>query len=187
MIGVWLAVTYQQRGSGAERFRDVSARLSYRLLNLITQPAGREDLSGSAALTVVLVVTAAVLLLPWLSGARFSRRPERWLPFVARACSCFSCRPHYVLGTAYFYERLGLIPRAVVANGVGRPAIEGGDRAACDTAVVLWVVTGLGRFAAFARETESFTALVERDGSRPPRGRDGVRHPVPRCLGCRSI
>jgi hypothetical protein len=157
LIGVWLAVTYDNEAR-VQSDPVIFGPLPYRLLNLLTQPAGREDLSGSAAM-IVLIVTAAVLLLPWLSGARFSRRPERWLPF-SLGLLVFLGAPHYVLSTAYFYQRLGLflVPLWLMAwdtpqrrRPIGRFAIP---------LVVLWVVTNIGRFAAFARETETFTALM---------------------------
>jgi hypothetical protein len=157
LIGIWLAVTYDSE-TRVQNDPVTFGPLGYRLLNLLTQPAGREDLAGGSAL-VVLVVTAAVLLLPWLSGARFSRRPERWLPF-ALGLLVFLVAPHYVLSTAYFYQRLGLflVPLWLMAwDAPQRGRLV--ERLAMPV-VVLWVVTSIGRFAAFARETESFTALM---------------------------
>lgn len=159
LIGVWLAITY---GSEARVQNDpvTFGSFLYRMVQLVLQPAGREGFAGSAGLVVVLVVSAAVLLLPLLSGARFSRRPERWLPF-ALGLTAFLIAPHYVFSTAYFYQRLGLflVPLWLVAweipqrtRPLARLAIP---------VVVLWVVTSIGRFAAFARETESFTAVLQ--------------------------
>jgi hypothetical protein len=157
LIGVWFAVTYDNEAR-VQNDPVAFGPWSYRLLNLLTQPAGREDLSGSAAL-IVLVVTATVLLLPWLSGASFSRRPERWLPF-SLGLLVFLGAPHYVFSTAYFYQRLGLflVPLWLMAwdPPQRRRLIE---RVAIPL-VVLWVMANIGRFSAFARETESFTALM---------------------------
>jgi hypothetical protein len=158
LIAAWSVITYDSEAR-VQNDPVTFGPWSYRLSQLVAQIAGREDIAGSSAL-VVLAMSAAVLLLPWLSGARFSRRPERWLPF-ALALLAFLVAPHYVFSAAYFYERLGLflVPLWLMVwdpptrtRPVARLAIA---------VVVLWVVTSIGRFAAFARETQSFTAVMD--------------------------
>jgi len=104
-------------------------------------------------------ITGAVLLLPRLAGARFSRDPKRWLPF-ALGLLAFLLAPHYVLSTAYFYQRLGvfLVPLWLMAWDSPR------ERRRLDwlamIVVAFWVVTSGSRFVTFARETESFRTVL---------------------------
>ena len=156
IIALWMAVTY----SAEARVQSDSisfGSLLYRLLQLLVQPAGRDDFSLSPI--TVLVVTGSVLLLPWLSGARFSKRPERWLPF-ALGLFVFLVTPHYVFSAAYFYQRLGifLVPLWLVTWDVPQRK-RSIDRLAI-VVVVFWVATTIGRFAAFARESQSFANVM---------------------------
>ena len=67
---------------------------------------------------------APCLLLPLLAGCSFSRKPERWLPFVL-GFAVFMLAPRYVFTTAYFFHRLGAVPGAAVADGLGPAARRG--------------------------------------------------------------
>jgi hypothetical protein len=157
LILTWLAIASEEE-SVAQNDVITFGPLSYRLTNLLTQPAGREDLTGGSAL-IVVAVTTATLALPELSGARFSRRPERWLPFLLGAL-VFLGAPDHIFGTAFFYHRLGvfLVPLWLMAWDVPRRR-RPIERLAIPL-VVLWAMTNTIRFAAFSRETESFTALM---------------------------
>lgn len=158
LIGVWMAVTYESEAR-VQNEPVVFGSFSYRLLQLLAQPAGREDFQSSPA--IVLVVTATVLLLPWLSGARFSPRPERWLPGTL-ALLAFLIAPHYIFSTAYFFQRLGLFLVPLWLMAWDSPKQQGLiDRIAIPV-VLLWVVVSTARFAAFARETETFDTLMTR-------------------------
>lgn len=157
LIGIWLAITYATE-TRVQNDPVVFGPLSYRLLQLLTQPAGREVLTGSSA-AIVLLVTSAVVLLPWLSGARLNRRPERWLPF-ALALAAFLLAPHYVFNAAYFYQRLGLFLVPLWLMIWDPPGVRRGVERWAILVVVLWVVTSIGRFAAFARETQSFANIM---------------------------
>lgn len=159
LIGVWLAVTYESE-SRVQSHPVIFGPLSHRFVQLLTQSAGREDFSPSSA-PIVLLVAAAVLLLPWLSGARFSRQPRRWMPF-ALGSLVFMVAPHYVLSTAFFYQRLGLFLVPLWLMAWDRPQRGRKVEWLAVPIVVLWVAMSIGRFAAFARETESFTALLDR-------------------------
>ena len=154
LIVMWLAITYESEPR-VQGNQVIFPPFWYRLEQLVAQAAGRE----SADSLLVLVVSAAVVLLPWLSGAKFSRRPERWLPFVL-GLSVFLVAPHEVFSTAYFFQRLGLflVPLWLMvwdAPQRTRPLA----RLAIPVAL-LWVVMSIGRFASFARETESFTTVL---------------------------
>jgi hypothetical protein len=74
----------------------------------------------------------------------------------------FMVAPRYVFSTAYFFQRLGVFlvqlwlmawetPRAAEARRIDWVAIA---------VVLLWSFTTIGRFAGFARETESFRNVV---------------------------
>jgi len=122
------------------------------------QPAGLEHFS----LLGSLVVTGTILLLPPLAGARFAPEPQRWLPF-AGGVMLFLVMPSYAFNTGFLYERLGIFlvplwlllwnrPQAGEAPRLGWVAMA---------VVVFWVVLNVGRFAAFARETQSFDRVVQ--------------------------
>lgn len=157
LIAIWMALTYATEAR-VQNDPVTFGPFGYRLLQLVTQPAGREFLILSSA-PIVLLVTGAVLLLPWLSGARPSRRPERWLPFVL-ALAVFLAAPHYVFNAAYFYQRLGLFLVPLWLMVWDRPGASRRIEWLAIPIVVIWVATSIGRFAAFARETESFTAVA---------------------------
>jgi hypothetical protein len=156
LIGVWLAGTYSAE-SAVQGDPIVYGSFIYRLTQLLAQPAGREDLFVGTPM--ILLVSGAVLLLPWLAGARFSRDPKRWLPF-ALGLLTFLLAPHYVFSAAYFYQRLGvfLVPLWLMSWEVPR-STRRFDWLTM-TVVVFWVVTNSSRFVAFARETESFRNVV---------------------------
>jgi hypothetical protein len=158
LIGLWFAITYATE-TRVQNDAVSFGPLSYRLLQLVSQPAGREALSTSSA-GIVLLVTGAIVLLPWLCGARPSRRPERWLPF-ALALLVFLGAPHYVFDAAYFYQRLGLFLVPLWLLLWDRPGVaERRFEWIAIPIAMLWVVASIGRFAAFARESESFSAVV---------------------------
>lgn len=158
LIGVWLAATYESEAR-VQNEPVIFGSFSYRLLQLLAQPAGREDFQSSPV--IVLIVTATVLLLPWLSGARLSSRPERWLP-VTLALLAFLIAPHYIFSTAYFFQRLGLFLVPLWLMAWDPPTRRGLiDRVAIPV-VLLWLVASTARFAAFAREAETFETLMTR-------------------------
>jgi hypothetical protein len=156
IIGLWLASTYRAE-TGVQSDPIMFGPLLYRLTQLLAQPAGREDFFS--AVPMIVLVTGAVLLLPPLTGATFNRDPKRWLPLVLGALA-FLLSPHYVLSTAYFYQRLGvfLVPLWLMAWDA--PQARRGADWLVMAIVVLWVVTSSGRFVAFARETESFSDVL---------------------------
>jgi hypothetical protein len=156
IIGVWLAITYQTEAA-VESGPIVWGSIAYRLTLLLAQPAGHEDFLS--AVPSVLLVTTGVVLLPRLTGATFSRDPRRWLPFVA-GLLIFLVAPHYLLGTAYFYQRLGvfLVPLWLMAWDAShlRRRLDW----AAMSIVGYWVLASSARFVTFARETESFSNVV---------------------------
>jgi hypothetical protein len=156
VIAVWLVVTYVTE-SRVQNSPVTFGPLLYRLMELLSQPAGREYLL-SAPITV-LTVSASVLLFPWLSGATFSHRPERWLPFALGLCAFLLC-PHYVLNSAYFYQRLGVFLPPLWLMAWDAPQRPRRVDWLAMAVVAFWCTTSVGRFAAFARETQSFDAIA---------------------------
>lgn len=156
LIGVWMFLTYTNEAR-VSTDPVVFGPVSFRLMQLLMQPAGQDSLFW-----LCLLVTGSVVLLPALMGSRFSRRPQRWLPFLL-GLAVFMTAPHYVFSTAYFYQRLGifLVPLWLLmwdapAGGTRRP-----DWLVMPL-IVLWMLLNTGRFAAFARETESFDRILDR-------------------------
>jgi hypothetical protein len=156
IIAVWLVITYNAEAA-VQGGPIIFGSFLYRLTLLLAQPAGREDLFSG--LGTVLLVGGAVFLLPWATGANFSRDPKRWLPFYV-GLLVFLLSPHYVLGTAYFYQRLGvfLVPLWLMAWDAprSRRRLEW----VAMSIVTYWILASSARFTAFARETESFDNVL---------------------------
>jgi hypothetical protein len=92
------------------------------------------------AALITSLVTSSVVLLPILSGATFSRRPERWLPLP--------------LAMGIFIMPLWLM--AWDAAPKRRAPLDW--IAMC--VVLAWLLPNVGRYASFARETESFQRVI---------------------------
>ena len=154
LIAIWLALAYD-RAPAVRNDPVIYGPFLERVMQLLLQPAGHDGLS-----LITLLVTATILVLPPLAGSTFSRRPERWLPF-ALGLVVFVASPHYVLATAYFFQRLGifLVPLWLMAWDPPTHAQRRVDWAAA-VIVLLWSFTNIGRFAAFARETETFREVL---------------------------
>jgi hypothetical protein len=127
-----------------------------RFQQLLVQPAGHE----SARPFLTPLITGAVFLLPLLAGCSFSRKPERWLPFVL-GFAVFMLAPRYVFTTAYFFHRLGLflVPLWLMLWDPPQGRERRLDWLAIGI-VLLWTFTTIGRFAAFASETTSFRSVL---------------------------
>lgn len=156
LIAVWMMLTYQNE----ERVQSdpiVYGSVIDRAYALLVQPAGGDAFSP----LLVVLVTGAIAVLPALCGSRWSRRPERWLP-LALGVLVFVVSPHYVFSTAYFYQRLGvfLVPLWLLAWNPPSGESRRLDWLAM-LMIVAWGFVNTARFAAFARETESFDKVVE--------------------------
>ena len=155
LLVVWFVVTMRSESSVQDGYT-IYGLVRERFTQLLLQPAGHEILMPF----LTPLITAGVLLLPPLAGCSFSRKPERWLPLVL-GFAVFMIAPSYVFTTAYFFQRLGvfLVPLWLMMwdspRGEGRRL----DWAAIGI-VLLWSFTTIGRFAAFARETETFRDVV---------------------------
>lgn len=154
LIAVWLSLAYDN-APAVRNDPVIYGRFMERVWQLLLQPAGHE-----APTLITLLVTVTILALPLLAGSTFSRRPERWLPF-ALGLLVFMASPRYVLATAYFFQRLGifLVPLWLMAWDPPTRVARRVDWAA-PVIVLLWSFTNIGRFAAFARETETFREVL---------------------------
>lgn len=152
---VWFVGTYQT-DQVAREAPIVYGPLLNRFVMLLVQPAGREALSPA----ICTLVTGSLVLLPWLAGSTASRRPARWLPFVLGLLMFFAI-PAFAFNTGFLYERLGLFLVPLWLLGWDPPA-DGARRLEWlgMLVVVFWVFATVARFAAFARETESFRAVT---------------------------
>lgn len=155
LLFVWFAMT-MNRESAVQDGLTIYGAVSERFAQLLIQPAGHDRPS----LILTPLITAAVFLLPLLAGGSFSRKPERWLPFVL-GFAVYMIAPRYVFSTAYFFQRLGvfLVPLWLMTWDPPRGAGRRLDWVAI-AVVLLWSFTTIGRFAAFARETESFRNVL---------------------------
>lgn len=155
LIGFWMFTTYSNTAI-VRSDPVVFGPVSYRLLGLLTQPAGRDSFEP----LLCLLMTGSILLLPALMGSTFNRRPERWLPFVL-ALLVYLAAPHYVMSAAYFYQRLGifLVPLWLLAWDPPAHELHRPDWLVMPL-VLLWMFLNTGRFAAFAKETESFDDIM---------------------------
>jgi hypothetical protein len=161
LIAVWLFVTYSTEARVSSD-PVVFAPFPLHLLELLKQPAGADAFSPF----ICVLVTASIALLPHLMGSRLSQLPQRWLPFLL-GMAVFIWAPHYVLSTAYFYQRLGvfLVPLWLLVWDPPAPADARRPDWLVIPLVLTWMFLNVGRFAAFARETESFDRVV---GQMPP-------------------
>jgi hypothetical protein len=113
------------------------------------------------AFAVSLPVAAAILLLPFATGHRFSAKPERWLPLAVGTIVYFLF-PSFAQNTAFLYERLGvfLIPLWLMA---WEPAPNNGRVFGAVTLAVLslWCSVNLVRFANFGSSMNEFETVLK--------------------------
>ncbi|WP_129640882.1 hypothetical protein [Peristeroidobacter agariperforans] len=155
LIAVWMFVTYTNEARVSSD-PVVFGPVSFRLMQLLMQPAGQDSL----ALFTCVLVTGSVVLMPWLMGSKLNRQPQRWLPLLL-GLAVFMTAPHYVFSTAYFYQRLGifLVPLWLLLWDAPPAGTRRPDWLVMPL-ILLWMFLNTGRFAAFARETESFDRMV---------------------------
>jgi hypothetical protein len=155
LICAWMLLTYQTDQTVREAPVTWGPLLN-RFVMLLIQPAGREALSPFFC----SLVTGAVVLLPYFAGSLPSRKLERWLPF-ATGLLLFFAMPTYAFNTGFLYERLGLflVPLWLLAWDPPATATRRLEWVGV-LVVVFWVLASAARFAAFARESESFRAIA---------------------------
>lgn len=156
LIVLWFVRT-NEGNEGIENAPYVYGPIGARLSLLVGQFAGFDHVSAFS-----IVMALAVVALPALSGARISRIPARWLPFVVGLAAFFAF-PSFAYRTGFIYERLAvfLVPLWLMMWDAHE-----GRRGRVDwlamMLVVVWVALNTGRFASFAHETRAFDAILER-------------------------
>jgi hypothetical protein len=93
-------------------------------------------------------------------GATASRRPERWLPFVL-GLTVFFAFPETAFNVGFLYQRMGIFIVPLWLMAWDAPLQRSGrwDWLAMGV-VVVCLFANVGRFAAFARETQSFQRVL---------------------------
>lgn len=160
LLALWLAAVYTSEPSAKDPLSFGGGPLD-RLYLLLLQSSGLDVFSPF--FTVPAMV--ALVLLPVLCGSTFSRRTERWLPFVA-AFVVFMVMPGYMLNASYLYHRLGifLTPLWLMAWDAPRQPVQirPGQLIQLFALPLVFIFIGINvaRFTAFARETRSFDVVI---------------------------
>lgn len=153
LIAVWLVITYTSETSAQQGGIAYATTVLDRVYQLIVQPTGYDKLY----IFLTAPAFAAVILLPGMCGARISRRPERWLPFLV-GLTVYMLIPGDILNTGFIAYRLGLYLTPMWLLMWDEPAVP--PKQQFDwlvfPVVVTWALVNAGRFTAFARETEDF-------------------------------
>lgn len=154
LIAAWIAITYDAEGT-VQNAPVVYGPVLNRFLSLISQPSGLERVTVFGAL-----VTASMVVLPAITGAKLSRDPARWLPFAATAIAFFAV-PSFAFNTGFLYQRLGvfLAPLWLMVWDA-RPNANHRLEFLGMVLVAAWMILNTARFASFARETQWFDAIT---------------------------
>lgn len=99
IVLLWLTLTYEREAE--TRAPPVWAPSPWRLPELLTQ------ILGMPIGLVALLGAAILVILPFLLGARASRRAYRWAP-LAVVVTLFLVAPHRALGTSFLYPRFAV-------------------------------------------------------------------------------
>ena len=182
LLAVWFAATYAPRRA-CRTIRSSMDRIEERFASVAgAARRPRPPRSADAARH-----RARLCCCRCSPAATFSRKPERWLP-VALGIAVFLLLPHYVMSTAYFFQRLGLflVPLWLMAwdpPGALRRRVDG----LAIAVVLLWLV----------HEHRPLRGVRARDRKLPRRhgGRaaaahrrlHGLRHRPARSSPCRCI
>jgi hypothetical protein len=147
----------------------------HRLLLLPVFLTGAPVSLGASWLVLAMFAT------PFLGGARISSQPWRWILFLV-SVALFLGAPHFVLGTAFIYQRFAVfcIPGLLLA--LDRPLVQQARRnvvwpSGIAPALALIFLLGVGnRFWRFNIEAEGLTEVL----ARIPRGARLLYLPVDR-------
>ncbi len=155
LIGLWLAGT-QSSGTYVGTNLFSFGPLSLRLQELVVQPSG---LDGKFY-AVSLIVTTVIVGMPFLTGAKLTKKPERWMMSIC-GFGIFMVFPAYAVGTAFLYQRFGLYLPLLWFLLWDKPTVVSNRWHWLGMAtVVLWATTNTMRFAAFDIETRDFDKII---------------------------
>ena len=134
----------------------VYGSIKEKALTFLSQPAG----FGATMLPHELLISVVLLLFPLVCGARFSTRPERWVPLVV-ALLVWALMPAKAVGAILVYHRLSVFLLPLYLLALDFPE----QRRPLASYLLMGVVavTLLGntlRFAQFNRETLGFTGIL---------------------------
>jgi hypothetical protein len=156
IMAAWAFLTYDSEAvvrNAPVFFGPLSARLKL----LLVQPAGFDQQSMVATL-----VTVAILLVPVIAGSKPSRDLARWAPF-GMGLLLFVVWPRSAFHTAFMFPRLGVFIAPLWLVAWDPPSARHSKLDTLAMIVVLvWLMANVGRFAAFAREIESFDRVLDR-------------------------
>ncbi len=154
LILFWLANTFSGEAS-VQHSTVAFGEVAPRLYEFLMQPSGLEHISSFG-----IAVTVGIALSPRLLGSRPTSSPARWLPFVVGALAFFLV-PSTALNTSFLYQRLGifLVPLWLMIWDAPKKDSTRFELLVM-AAVIAWILANTARFASFARETESFDAVM---------------------------
>lgn len=148
--GSYMSTSSLDFGAWLQRFKDV-----------VVQSSGLDG----GFIVISLIVTAVIIGLPLIVGARMTRHPARWAMALAGAAAFFSF-PSYWIGTAFLYERLGLyLPILWFLLWDRQYGRDTRWQWLGVFAVLLWAGVNMLRFSAFDLETRDFRAITALIGS----------------------
>lgn len=160
LIFLWMSGVLSTEAS-VQNAPFVLGGLRERLVVLFMQFSGLDGI----AYGVSLLTVGVILLAPFAVGYRIDRRPERWLPFVV-GLGVYMVFPSYMQNTAFLFQRLAvfLVPLwLIIWAPPARPTrtLTIGLPAAVAFVLVVWMGVNGNRFLQFARESQSFTDVIE--------------------------
>ena len=157
LIAIWLHQTLNS-GTYMTDDRVVFGSFLKRPLDIIVQFSG---LDGTFFF-VSLFVFVAIVALPFFSGLKFTRKPERWLIALV-GLATFMLFPSYGMGTAFLYDRFGVfLPCLWFIIWQRTPAETTRWHWIGILAVFVWSGANVLRFTTFSLETKPFEIMLAR-------------------------
>jgi hypothetical protein len=155
LIGYWIVSTVGQesyvQGAGV-----LFGSLSERAWTVFSQPSGQ----GTMTAPLQLVLSLALLAMPFLAGARISPKLHRWLPFAV-AVLVIGLMPAKAFGAILLYHRLSIFLMPLFLLALEFPT---GERPKSYYAVLVLValcaLLNINRFSDFNRETLGFSRIM---------------------------
>ncbi len=158
LIAIWLSSVYRNEAT-VQDTTIIFGPVARRLIVLFEQIAG---LDGSAFF-ISLLVTATVLIAPFLFGYRMSARVERWLPLLT-GLLVYMVFPYYMQSTAYLYQRLAvfLVPLWLIVWDPPKRESHAWFAACVLLTLAAWGFFNFSRFLDFAEESSGYSQVLSR-------------------------
>jgi hypothetical protein len=130
--------------------------IAERVQTLLSQAAGQGGMTHPA----VMVLSLVLIALPFVAGARFSPKPERWLPFAV-AVLVISFMPAKAFGAILLYHRLSVFVLPLLLLALDFPkAARPKSYYAVLAVVVACAFLNINRFNNYNRETLGFSRII---------------------------